>query len=260
MERIAFCIIATNAYFTLGLRFLNRFHFLYTGDARVSFYFFSNHDPAAYLPSGIDMHYRPVAHKNWTEGVNSKPHLMLSLLQENEQSGRFDYLYYVDADTDIIEPFDESWFHSDLLGLEHYMNKEFIKPEDFPFDRFTGSASYIPLETKLRNRYYHACFYGGHILNMQKLCEVMVELNTLNAQIGHEPIWNDESLLNYCFHFSPPFRTLHAEDSRFVISDKGGMQETRNPDLDIEAQKVLIREYRDQLFKIENGVVRLENS
>lgn len=260
MERIAFCIIATNSFFTLGLRFLNKFHFLYEGDTPVTFYIYSDVDPAPYLPDGIDAHYRPVKHDNWVEGVNAKPHLMLSLLQENAQSGEFTYLYYMDADTDINNLFNEHSFQGDMVALEHFMNAQFNKPEDYPFDRFSNSASYIPLKTEQSNVYYHACFYGGHVENMQKLCEVMVKLNDLNQQIGHEPIWNDESLLNYCFHYSPPFRTIPTGAFPFVISDKGGMENLRKSDLDLEVQKKFILEHRNECIWIENGEVRAGRS
>ena len=85
---IAFSMVATNAYFTLGLRFLNRFNRFYTGESKVKFYFFSDQDPTEYVPDNIDVTYKPFHHENWLDATNSKSKLMLSLLNENEVGAR----------------------------------------------------------------------------------------------------------------------------------------------------------------------------
>ena len=260
MDRIAFSVIATNAFFALGIRLLNKFHFFYEGNAEVVFYFFSDVDPLPYLPDGTNVKHRQVRHENWVEGVNSKPYLILSLLEENELSPDFSHLYYIDADTDIVRPFDESWFHGEMVGAEHFMNRWFRNPEDYPFDRYPESACYIPLESRRDHVYYYGCFYGGRIDHMKKLCETLIEMHKMNRKLSHEPIWNEESLLNFYFHYSPPLRTISTADFEFVVSDKGGIEDMRNPDVDMESQKALIREHRTEMIWIEGGMVRTGRS
>ena len=80
---IAFSMVATNCYFTLGLRFLSRFNRFYVGEQKVKFFLFSDQDPKDYIPDSMDVTYIPFAHDDWLEATNSKPKLLLSLLEES---------------------------------------------------------------------------------------------------------------------------------------------------------------------------------
>ena len=71
-ENIGIVIIATNAYFVLGVRFIKKFAYHYKGKSHVRFYFFSDEDPCPYLPDSLDVIFNRETHANWVDGTNSK--------------------------------------------------------------------------------------------------------------------------------------------------------------------------------------------
>ena len=75
-------------------------------------------------------------------------------------------------------------------------------------------------------------FFGGRTANVMELCKVIIDWQDYNKNIGHEPGVNDESYINKYFHHNPP-KTVPIENFPFVISDKGGIDNTREPNLDI---------------------------
>ena len=56
-KKIGIVILATNAYFVLGINFIKKFSYHYKGDAKITFYFFSDTDPKEYLPDDINIEY-----------------------------------------------------------------------------------------------------------------------------------------------------------------------------------------------------------
>jgi hypothetical protein len=77
---IGIMILATNAYFVLGVRLIQRFNYFYKGDKQFIFYFFSDVDPKDYLPtSTMNVRFIETHHKSWVEGTNSKFKNMLKL-------------------------------------------------------------------------------------------------------------------------------------------------------------------------------------
>ena len=118
-RNIGIVILATNAYFVLGLRFIKKFTHHYIGNSNIRFYFFSDREPFPYLndyDSSLVEYYN-VSHGSWIEGVGSKFINILSLHEKD-----MDYFFYFDADTNIQKDFTENWFIGDLVGLEHFGN------------------------------------------------------------------------------------------------------------------------------------------
>ncbi len=58
--------------------------------------------------------------------------------------------------------------------------------------------------------------------------------------------------INTYFHFNPPY-TVPCEKFMFDISDKGGIGETRNPNLEIEKYKTEMLTNKDSVFDIRGG-------
>ena len=112
MRKIGIVVIATNAYFALGVKFLKQFIF-FSGHDKVTFYFFSDTDPAPYLPNDLRLNvkYVPEHHKRWGDGTNSKFKNILTMEDED-----LDYIYYFDADTSVSRPFTTDWFIGELVG------------------------------------------------------------------------------------------------------------------------------------------------
>lgn len=249
MSNIGIVIIATNAYFILGIRFIKKFMYHYKGNKKIKFYFYSDTDPKDYLSDNIDVEFYYNKHTNWVEGTNSKFINIISL-----ENCNIDYLYYFDADTNIINDFTEEWFLGDLVGGEHFGNRGWLAG-GVNFDKNPLSKAYVPADTHLPCVYYYGAFFGGKKDKMIELCKVLRYNQLEDKKINYEPGVNDESYINQYFHYNPPTYTVSHEQFAFTISDKGGIGETRNTALDINKHKKLLLTYKDDLFDIQNNVI-----
>lgn len=248
MPNIGIVILATNAYFILGIRFIKRFMHYYKGDKQITFYFFSDTDPKPYLSDNIDVEYYNEQHNDWTDGTNSKFKDIISL-----SNCKSDYLYYFDADTNINKDFTEEWFIGDLVGGEHYGNRNFMS-NGAGFDRNPESKAYVPIDSTLPYTYHYGAFFGGKKDKVIDLCTILREWQLEDKKIPYEPGCNDETYLNAYFHFNPPY-TVPSNEFGFSISDKGGIGETRDTSLDIEQHKLAILEGNDKIFDIQNNTI-----
>jgi hypothetical protein len=247
-NKIGIVLLATNAYFVLGVRFIKKFRHYYKGDAEVTFFFFSEEDPNPYIPTEQVKWYKE-SHANWQDGTNSKFKNILKIEKELEN---VDYVYYFDADTNISKEFTEEWFLGDLVGGEHFGNRGWLK-NGAGFDRNPISHAYVPLDSTLPYTYHYGAFFGGVVKNVLKFCETLYYYQTEDKKINYEPPVNDESYINAYFHFHPPTYTVPTEKFMFDISDKGGIGETRNTKLDVSKIKQQMLENKDNLFDIANG-------
>jgi hypothetical protein len=238
---IGIVVIATNSYFILGLRFIKRFMHFYKGNQNIKFYFFSDLDPKEYLSDQVDIKYINSFHKEWSEGTNSKFKNIISLNEEE-----LDYIFYFDADTNVCSDFYEDWFLGDLVAGEHFGNRTWMIV-DKPFDRNPQSKAYIPKDTNLPQTYYYGAFFGGKKEKVISLCKLMLEWQIEDKKIPHEPIFNDESYLNCYFHNNLPSYTVPTENFPFMVSDKGGIGDTRVMSLDTSILKSEFLKYKNVL-------------
>lgn len=219
---IGIVILATNAYFVLGIRFIKKFMHHYKGDKSITFYLFSDENPSPYLSGEEDVVFFEQHHTSWVEGTNSKFKNILKL-----GACKSDYLYYFDADTNITQDFTDEWFLGDLVGGEHYGNRSFLK-DGIGFDHNPKSKAYVPYLCKTPCTYYYGAFFGGKKDKMLELCKILYNNQLADKKIGYEPVVNDESYLNQYFYYHPPSLTVKCEDFKFLVSDKGGISDTRN--------------------------------
>lgn len=249
---IGIVVVCTNAYFILGVRFVKKFLYHYKGPHAIRFFLFTDTDPTPYLP-GAPVTYFHTVHRCWQDGTNSKFSNILKLSTEP-----CDYIYYFDADTDIGAPFTEDWFLGDLVGGEHYNNRwkdasgAMLKK---PYDRNPLSRAYIPLDTPLPQTYYYGAFFGGRKQQLLTFCQTLYENQQADALIGYEPSVNDESYINQYFHYTPPTFVVPSNKFAFFVSHKGGIGETRNTALDIDALKQVILTNPTRLFMLEHGKI-----
>lgn len=246
-QTIGIVVVCTNSYFILGIRFIKRFMHFYNGKFKIKFFIFSDTCPEAYIPN-IDFEYFKTEHKNWNQGTNSKFKNIISLEDKN-----VDYLYYFDADTNIRSVFNEEWFLGDLVGGEHYGNNTWMK-NNKPFERNSNSTAYVPENTELEQTYYYGAFFGGNKDSMISLCKILLHNQEADKKINFEPCWNDESYINHYFHFNKP-KTIPTSKFHFLVSDKGGIGETRNARLNVEKQKDEILKNRHEIFDLVGGNV-----
>jgi len=247
--KIGIAILATNAYFVLGVRFMKRFMQFYKGDSNITFYFFSDIDPKDYLPSDIDYEYHYTTNKSWVDGTNLKFTSIMNL--ENCDAH---FIYYFDADTNIDKDFTEEWFLGEFAGGQHYGDQLWMK-EKKGFDRNPRSKAYVPVNTKLPQMYYYGAFFGGIKDKMIAFCKLMRSYQLADKEWGYEPGVNDESYINREFHFNPPPKVVKSIDFKFLISDKGGIGETRRIDLPVNHIKEQLKEAKEKNINIANGKV-----
>lgn len=234
MSKIGIVVIATNAYFVLGIRFIRQFIKHYKGTKKIKFYLFTDTDPTLYLSSNIDFEWIYEKHAVWLHGTNSKFRNIISL--ENTDN---DYLIYFDADTNILNDFTDEWFIGDTIGLEHFGNNGWMK-EVKGYDRNPKSKAYVPYDTTLFQMYYHGCLFGGAKDKIIEVCKVLRQNQIDDKKIPYEPVVNDESYINQYYHYNPPTHTIYITEYMFSLSDKGGIGETRNPNLDIDVYKKIL--------------------
>jgi len=224
-------ILATNAYFVLGVNLMKKFIYHYKGDAKITFYFFSDTNPNEYVPDNLDVKYTHQVHDNWLDGTNSKFTNILSL--ENSDA---DYLIYIDADTSISKDFTEEWFIGDTVGLEHFGNNGWMKDVK-GYDRNINSKAYVPMDTPLFQMYYHGCLFGGEKNRLMEVCKILHNNQLEDKKISYEPGVNDESYINQYYHYNPPTLTVYLDKYMFNVSDKGGIGDTRDMKLNIGSLK-----------------------
>lgn len=243
---IGIVILATNAYFVLGLRFIKKFNHFYKGEKDIKFYFFSDTNPFPYL-SGENVEWIEEKHTSWVEGTNSKFRNIISL--ENSDS---DYLYYFDADTNINKDFTDEWFLGDLVGGEHYGSRTYLK-DGIGYDHNPKSKAYVPYNTPLPCTYYYGAFFGGLKSKVIELCKILRTNQLEDKKIPYEPVVNDESYINQYFHYNPPTLVVPSDKFQFIVSDKGGIGETRNTKLDTEEFKQRLKENSQKIFEIQKN-------
>jgi len=249
-KKIGIVILATNAYFVLGVNFMRKFLHHYKGDAKITFYFFSDEDPSAYISEDVNVEYYPAQHNNWVDATNDKFRNIIDLADCDS-----DYLYYFDADTNVSRDFTEEWFIGDLVGGEHYGNKGWLA-NGAGFDKNPKSKAYVPADTNLPCTYHYGAFFGGKKERVIDFCKTLREWQLEDKKIPYEPGVNDESYINAYFHYNPP-TTVSCADFAFDISHKGGIGETRNTKLNISHLKEEMLKHKNDLYNINNGKVCL---
>lgn len=250
--KIGICLLSTNIYFLLGLRFIHKWKKHYKGNAKITFYMFTDRNPSEYIDiDGIK--YYHTTNDNWVDGTNLKFLSILKLKETDE-----DYLFYFDADTNITKDFTEEWFIGERVGGEHYGNQSWMK-EKKAFDRNPKSAAYVPLDTTLPQMYYYGAFFGGSKKQMINFCETLREYQLKDKEINYEPGVNDESYINKEFHFNPPTKVVLTKDFKFDISNKGGLEETRNTKLQFNEELQQIIKNYNKPFDISHGQIKFFN-
>lgn len=248
MKRIGIVVLATNAYFPLGLRFMKRFMHFYNGECEIVFYIFTDEDPKPYIPESFKVRYYNQKHSDWRSGTNSKFKNIVNIQYDLRRE--VDYIYYFDADTNIDKPFNEEWFLGEYVSGEHYGNRSWLANGE-GFQRSPLGHDYVSINSPLPYTYRYGAFFGGNTDTVINMCETLMKWQILDTNIGYEPPNNDEGYLNTYFHNHTPTLTVPCDKFEFLISDKGGYEEVvriSNADIsDIKADLLLNKE---KLFNI----------
>lgn len=246
--RIGIKVLATNGYFLLGCRFINRFYHLYEGNKDIVFYFFGDKPPFEHTPTGANIKYYYVQNNDWVEAVNTK---YSNILKINDN---LDYLYFFDADTNISNKFDESWFIGDLVGGVHWLHINTDKKK-LPFDRNPKSSCYIPMSDSADQLYYYGAFWGGKTSLVKNYCKTMITAQEKNKKINHEPPVNDDSYTNHYFWKNRPTKEIYPENFAFDISCKGGLYIERDPKACFPDHEHIFMINKEKLLNIQHNKV-----
>lgn len=227
---------------------MKRFIHFYQGDCEITFYFFSDEDPAPYIPDNIKVRYYNQSHGDWRDGTNSKFKNIVNI--QYDLKNEVDYVYYFDADTNVDKPFNEDWFLGDYVSGEHYGNRSWLANGE-GFQRIALGHDYVPIDSPLPYTYRYGAFFGGSTKVVIDMCETLVKWQIIDTNIGYEPPNNDEGYLNAYFHNNTPSLTVPCDKFEFLISDKGGLEEVvRHPEEDISNMKKELLGHKDQLFNL----------
>ena len=159
----------------------------------------------------------------------------------------------MDADTNIDKEFTEEWFIGDLVGGQHYADQSWMK-EKKGFDRNPKSRAYIPYNTGLQETYFYGAILAGKKEKLIEMCKTLKEWQDADHQVGYEAPVNDESYIQRYFHFNRP-KVIPTSEFKFLVSDKGGIGETRNMNLDISRIKEDLKLHKNDNIDIQNGKV-----
>jgi hypothetical protein len=258
--KIGIIILATNAYFCLGVRFIKRFMHFYKGDKSIAFFLFTNINPEDYVPDEYDVQYIHTENNNWVDGTNLKFTSILSLEKSNGEYSPLSgitHLFYFDADTNIDKEFTEEWFIGESVAGQHYGDLDWMKDVK-GFERNPKSRAYVPYNTPLPQIYTYGAFWGGSVKWVIEFCKTMLAWQKADKQWGFEPGTNDESYSNCYFHHHPPEKLVLCKDFKFLISDKGGIMNMRNTHLDTSKLKRKLLAHKDDLIDIKDGIVVCE--
>jgi hypothetical protein len=248
MRKINIVVNATNSYFILGLRFIKNFNKFYNGKNKISFHFFSDDNPKDYV-NIKNLIYHNTSHKSWQDATNSKFINILNisnLLEENE------YVYYFDADTNVNKYFTDEWFLDDIVGVEHFGNNSWMKDVK-NYDRNPNSKAFIPFDTQHQQIYFQGACFGGIKNRVIDMCSQLYNNQIEDKKINYEPCVNDESYINNYFHNNPPTKVISSSEFQFIVSDKGGMENLRNPYTDIINLKNKLKQEFNKDFELRNG-------
>lgn len=247
---IGIVLLATNGYFPLGIRFIKKFMNHYIGNNKITFYFFSNENPKEYIPNEYDVEYFYQRNDDWVSGTNLKFKSIVSIGSKLKS----DYLFYFDVDTNINIDFDDHWFLGDMVAGQHYGDTTFmINTKNY--DRNPNSMAYIPEDTELEQIYYYGAFFGGISSKCIDMCNTLFKWQNIDKNIGYEPGVNDESYINKYFHYNPPDKIILNSEFKFDVSCKGGIQNMRDVNINIESIKNNLKRLKNNYIDILNGVV-----
>ena len=250
--KIGVILIATNSYIVLSIKFVKRFMYFYTGNAKITFYIFTDKDPHEYLPDDVNIVFIETHHRNWVEGTDSK---FSSIISIEDKLVNEDFCIYVDSDTSVNKHFNEEWFIGESVGGQHYDDLGRMIREGRPFDRNPRSKAYIPRDSKLPQMYYYGAFFAFSSKKMIEFCKLLRSYQLEDKKWGYEPAVNDESYINREFHFNPPSKIVLIKDFKFAISDKSGIGDPRNPRLDVSNILTQLKEHKNDLIDIRGQTI-----
>lgn len=246
MKDLVFVVLATNSYLPLGIRLYKNLCRYFQGDFHVNMVV--NRDPSPFLSDRFlhNISFSADNNTSWVDCMYLKFKWMLATEAK--------FIYYLDADTNLNKTVNKSLFCNSeyqLVGAEHFNNRSVMK-DIKNYERNKISQAYIPVTTSLPQMYYQGAFFGGQKENIDVFCKTILDWKAKDKAINFEPGVNDESYINKFFHYNQP-KTLHLEEFPFIVSCKGGINNSRNVKNPWDEQGLMNN--RDNYINIRDGKV-----
>lgn len=138
-------------------------------------------------------------------------------LQEEEYLKKFDYLFYIDVDMQIVDWIGEEIFGDGLTAAEHPMYA--LRPNLYPpYEPNPNSTAYIKRpgriieedgKPRFKPFYYAGGFQGGRTKEWISAMKVMKKNTEDDFNNNYIAIWNDESHWNKYLSENPPAVVLN---------------------------------------------------
>lgn len=249
MHTINFFIIATNRYLPLGIRLAKKLPIFYSGRSNLEIHIVSNYNIYDYINPYIEnvkINHIYQEHSSWRDATNSRYNTIKSFKFDPQ-----DYVYYIDADTNLTKSFNDESFVGEVVATEHFDNRGRLKINK-AYDRNSLSKAYISKDTHLPQTYFHGAFWGGRFEYIKLMAAICKKWQDFDQEIQYEPSVNDESYLNKFFHIYPPSKIIEIWQFPFAVSCKGGIAHGRTVSVEYEYLNELAR-LRDSTIEILGG-------
>jgi hypothetical protein len=171
-----------------------------------------------------DIYEHHINHLPWPLNTLLRFHYFIEL---KEKIKKFDYVYYMDADTIVHSEIDEEIIpkSNEIVIPLHWHYQHSIGP--YEFDQKQSTAYINPMEKNLIKKYSQACFFGTNsytFLYMSHILRNNIEMDLKKNIISR---WHDESHLNK-YILNNPCKQLH---SGYCYSQNHGQL---NPNVNIK--------------------------
>lgn len=179
---------------------------------RVDFFTWSDMPEEEALKMGVNL--VPTEPFQWPLPTLKRYHLFL---QQEQKLSEYDYIFYIDADMEVVSRVGDEILGKGLTMAQHPMyavNRMLIPP----YEPNPESAVYIKRPGRVRDivdldgkkkkwfepLYAAGGFQGGRSTEFIKAMKDMVDLVNDDFAKNYIPIWNDETVWNYYLLDHPP--------------------------------------------------------
>jgi hypothetical protein len=101
--------------------------------------------------------------------------------------------------------------------------------------------------------YFHGCLFGGKKEKIIEVCKILYNNQLEDKKIYYEPCVNDESYINQYYHYNPPSHIIYLDKYMFNVSDKGGIEDYRNVNVNLDDLKAEMLVNKNNLYDFQNG-------
>jgi hypothetical protein len=228
MKKLAIVVVATNKYLPLGVRIINRMNHFCTDKDNLDFYFFGNEDISEFFKDESNVISERVSdNTTWLESAM----LRIEKMKEVAETGKYEYVAVLDADSSVNREFNTDELISDSLTFLHNEQdvKGVILGKDswFPFfsDNKESIAYYDP-EDKFPEDYYQVCYLGGTSQNIINMSKFVLDSFAIDVAKNCNPTkWTDEAYLQKYFEEYPLEYVIRRSDGFPIKADDKGHSE-----------------------------------